>query len=141
MRDGSPEYRAWQQMIVRCTNPNIPKFARYGGRGITVCERWHVFENFLADMGRRPSARHSLDRKDNDGPYSSDNCRWATSREQNRNRSTNRILRLHGVEKPAAAWAEEYSLALMTLISRLHRGWSDERAITTKPFFRGLRRS
>ncbi len=82
------EYRAWQAMKNRCYNPNCEKYARWGGRGITVCERWlHSFANFYADMGQRPSAKHSLDRIDNDGNYEPGNCRWATSVEQNNNQS------------------------------------------------------
>jgi hypothetical protein len=84
----SPEYISWRSMINRCGNPKWHAFDRYGGRGITVCERWRAsFENFVADMGRRPSPRHSLDRwPDRDGNYEPGNCRWATPVEQARNR-------------------------------------------------------
>jgi hypothetical protein len=82
----TPEYRAWAALINRCENPQNPRFKDYGGRGITVCERWRSsYETFLADMGRRPSPRHSLDRIDNNGHYEPANCRWATASEQRRN--------------------------------------------------------
>ncbi|WP_433460733.1 hypothetical protein [Micromonospora sp. CA-248212] len=78
-------YRIWQDMVRRCTYPNHARFADYGGRGITVCERWMTFESFFADMGERPRGR-SLDRQDNDAGYSPENCRWATPQEQRQNR-------------------------------------------------------
>ncbi len=84
-RNRSPEFRAWQNMLKRCSNENHPQFKDWGGRGITVCERWRVFEPFLADMGRRPSALHSIDRIDVDGNYEPSNCRWATKDVQQHN--------------------------------------------------------
>jgi hypothetical protein len=82
----SPEHQAWQNMRARCLRPTHPRYADWGGRGITVCARWQSFENFLADMGRRPSSNHSLDRIDNDGNYEPGNCRWATRSQQQHNR-------------------------------------------------------
>jgi hypothetical protein len=92
----SPTYQSWRNMIQRCTNPGSLRWQRYGGRGVTVCERWRAFENFLADMGERPPnpvgwakrrGLYSLDRIDNDGDYEPGNCRWATLCEQRANRA------------------------------------------------------
>lgn len=86
-RRWTPEYAAWRAMKSRCGNLNVPAYPRYGGRGITICEAWiESFEAFFGDMGERPSPKHSLDRRDNEGNYEPGNCRWATASEQNSNR-------------------------------------------------------
>jgi hypothetical protein len=82
----TPEFQAWMSMHKRCENPRMRNFRHYGARGIRVCERWSSFENFLADVGPRPSPEHSLDRIDNDGNYEPTNCRWATRSQQQKNR-------------------------------------------------------
>lgn len=89
----TPEYRCWSHIKSRCYNPKVERYPHYGGRGITVCQRWlQSFENFLSDMGRRPSKHHSIDRIDNDGNYEPNNCRWATASEQQQNKHRSKPL-------------------------------------------------
>jgi hypothetical protein len=130
-KSGTPEYRAWCGMRERCRNPRLPAYRDYGGRGITVCPRWESFEAFLADMGPRPSPRHTLERINNDGPYAPRNCRWATRGEQCRNYRRNHHIEHQGRDMLLMAWAEEKGLRLHTLIVRLRRGWSVEQALET----------
>lgn len=126
------EYQTWLGMRNRCRNPNHPKYPRYGGRGIAVCERWDDFAVFLADMGSRPSPKHSLDRHpDNNGPYAPDNCRWATRVEQQRNTHTNRRIEIDDVTRTAAEWSEVVGISSSTIASRLHYGWNPADAVMT----------
>ena len=126
------EYKAWAAAKRRCTDSTSPDWSRYGGRGILMCERWlERFEFFLADMGRRPSDRYSLDRGDNEGPYSPENCRWATTSEQATNRRTTAWLTIDGVTRSTTDWANEYGIRRITLHSRLARGWSVRSALET----------
>lgn len=118
-------------MKVRCSNPKSQAYVRYGARGITVCERWHSFENFYADMGERPEGM-TLDREDNNKGYEPGNCRWATRREQTRNRNITISLSFNGRTQPLAAWAEELGLSYYLLLSRYKAGWSIERLLTTQ---------
>jgi hypothetical protein len=128
----TPEFRSWQHLRARCYTPTDAKFASYGARGITVCDRWREsFENFLADMGPKPSPRHSIDRKDNDGPYSPDNCRWATNYEQSLNKRNNRRLTLHGETLTLSEWEQRTGISQDTIGARLRSGWSADRALTT----------
>ncbi len=127
----SLEYPVWVHMKQRCRDKHIPEFPDYGGRGITVCGRWlHSFENFLADMGPRPSLSHSIDRIDNDGPYSPDNCRWATLKEQNRNKRTNHLLEFNGQIRNISEWAEIVQIPAGSIARRIKNGWSVMRALT-----------
>ena len=127
----SPEYQSWGSMLTRCQNARAPDYDRYGGRGIAVCERWLTFDNFLADMGPRPSPKHTLDRINNNGNYEPSNCRWATSKEQARNRRDNRILTLNSTTMCCADWANEIGMSKTILCYRLKHGWSIERSLTT----------
>lgn len=119
------EYRTWAKMIARCTNQNDPKYHRYGGRGITVCERWrHSYDNFLSDLGRAPSKKHSIDRINVNGNYEPGNCRWATAKQQANNTTKNRYISYLGITKSASDWALEVGMKQATIIARLNRGWS-----------------
>jgi len=128
----TPEYCAWANMNARCENTNRHDYKHYGGRGISVSDLWrHDYWRFLADMGRRPSAEHSLDRWPNpNGQYGPGNCRWANKIEQARNTRQTRFLTAFGETRPLREWAELKQINHMTLKSRLSFGWSPERALT-----------
>lgn len=127
---GTAEYRAWGAMLSRCNNPSHTSFRWYGARGIRVCERWLAFDAFLADMGERPSPAHSLDRIDVNGPYSPENCRWATAIEQARNTTANRRIVVRGESKTLVEWCAQFGIRRETFYQRLRRGLSEEEAIT-----------
>jgi hypothetical protein len=130
-RNGSSAtYQTWRNMRSRCENPNVPAYKNYGGRGITVCERWQDFPSFLADMGERPEGM-TIERINNDGNYEPDNCRWATRRQQGRNTRANQLVTLDGETKCLTEWAEERGIKMPTLWARLRLGWTPEEAITT----------
>ena len=122
---GTPTWTSWFNMRKRCRERPL-----YGGRGITVDPRWESFENFLADMGERPEG-HTLDRINNDGPYSPDNCRWAPPVVQSNNRGNNRWITYVGRTQIIAQWAREAGLSRGVLHNRITMyGWSMERALT-----------
>lgn len=124
-------YTSWQHMKRRCCNPTHNAYCRYGGRGIKICERWlNSFENFLEDMGERPSRRHSIDRINNDGDYCPENCRWATYKQQLRNTHRKVVLTVNGRTLCVAEWAEKTGLPYMTIYQRMLRGWDAERILT-----------
>ena len=128
---GTDIYAIWQAMLNRCRNPNVVEYKNYGGRGIKVCKRWLTFENFYRDMWPRPP-RHMLERIDNDGSYSPQNCRWAIRYEQVRNKSNNRWIKFNGQSKILADWAADLGIHPGALIYRLdYKGWSIEKALTT----------
>lgn len=131
-RHNTPEYKSWTAMKQRCRNPNDGGFPRYGGRGIDYCERWESFENFFADMGPRPEGM-TLDRIDNDGPYSPDNCRWATKRTQQANRGCARLITHNGETRTINDWARIKGLLWSTIEQRLAYGWSVAEALERPP--------
>lgn len=122
------EYIAWQSMKQRCYYTKHVAYKRYGGRGIRVCSRWLVYENFLADMGRRPKGK-TIDRIDNDGNYEPKNVRWASMREQNLNKSDATKITVDGVTKSVTEWAEHVGLQRKTIYQRLRKGWAHDKAV------------
>jgi len=123
-------YRSWLHMKDRCLNPRSNSFAYYGGRGITVCDRWRdSFEAFYADMGD-PLPGLSLDRIDNDGDYSPENCRWATLRQQANNTRANRTITFNGKTRTLIQWARITGIDRGIIADRRNRGWPIERALT-----------
>jgi hypothetical protein len=132
-RSHTTEHHSWLAMRQRCLNPRNPRYARYGGRGITICARWHDFTLFLVDMGPCPSPKHTLDRRDNDGPYDLENCRWATQLEQARNRGGRRPtcrLTYRGEVLTIVEWAERTDLSTNQIRNRLRKGWSTSRTLS-----------
>lgn len=126
-------YHIWEGMKERCLNPKANNFYLYGGRGISVCESWiksfSEFEKWALDSGYKEGL--TLDRKDSNGDYCPDNCRWATHKEQARNRRSNLNITYKGETLCVAEWADRYGLPYYTLLSRIHYGWDFERALTT----------
>ena len=129
----TPLYRIWGLVKNRCHNPNATEYERYGGRGIKMCDRWYnSFAAFAEDMGTRPSPDHSLDRIDNDGPYSPENCRWATASQQARNRSNTLRIDHDGESLTLAEWSERTGIKRSTLSMRYYSyQWSVEQMLTT----------
>ena len=126
----SRAYETWQGMRKRCYNKARPDYRHYGGRGIAVCERWSLFENFLIDMGNPPEGM-TLDRINNDGNYSPDNCRWATRRQQSRNTRSVRMLEFRGKTQCVRDWERELGFRPASITMRLKRGWPIDKALST----------
>lgn len=125
----TPTYHSWAGMKARCLNPLHRAYRDYGGRGITVCDRWLSFDNFLADMGEKPTGL-SIDRIDLNGSYFPGNCRWATTSQQSRNKRNNRIITSEGESRTIAEWSELLSIHPATISDRLQQGRSDAEAIS-----------
>lgn len=119
----------WRQMRDRCKNPNNPSFHNYGGRGISVCERWESFENFVADMGDRPEG-FEIDREDNNGNYEPGNCHWISKQRNLNNKRSSRILELNGVTHTIAEWSKITGFSWLAIRQRLRYGWTVERTLT-----------
>jgi hypothetical protein len=129
----TPEFAIWNMMIQRCSNPKNIGYKWYGARGIMVCERWRKFAAFYSDVGPRPSPTHTLDRINNDGNYEPGNVRWATQKEQSRNRRSTRFISAFGKTLPLIEWAELTGTSYRSLSWRLKRGMPPEKALTMTP--------
>lgn len=127
----SSTYISWAHAKGRCTNLNDPRYADYGGRGIVICNEWLTFKGFLNDMGNKPY-KMTLERVDNSKGYYKANCIWATVKDQANNRRSNVNLTHNGVTRTLQQWSEYLGLNNRTLATRLRRGWSIKRALTTR---------
>ena len=128
----SREYAAWANIKNRCYSPKNKHYKDYGSRGIEMCKRWKdSVDNFIEDMGQRPSSCHSIERINNDGNYEPGNCKWATKREQANNTRNNRILTHNGKSMSISQWARELGIGIPTLNGRLQRDWSTKKALET----------
>jgi hypothetical protein len=133
----TPENKIWKEIRARCYRTSSKHYKYYGGRGIKVCEQWKMsFKSFLDDMGFRPSAKHSINRKDNDGDYEPGNCEWATALEQSRNKRTNRIVIIDGEPMCMMEVSLRYGVPYDRLKGRLNAGWSPEKAVSEKKYCR-----
>jgi hypothetical protein len=126
----SIEYQAWISMMARCTNPEHKDYAKYGGRGITVCDEWRAFAQFAADMGQRSSRAYSIERKDNDLGYGPDNCRWATRKEQARNRASTIWVAVDGKQVTLTEACSLIGVPYDRVRGRLRLGWNMDDALT-----------
>lgn len=127
----SHTYTTWRNMKDRCYNMNSINYSYYGGRGITVCEYWHKFENFLEDMGVKPIGM-TIERINNNKGYCKENCRYATPKEQGSNKRNNVFLTFNGKTQTVAQWTEETGIKRDTISDRLERGWPIEVALTKR---------
>lgn len=128
----TPEYKIWCGIVKRCTNPNAKSYSSYCNLG--MCDEWKVFTNFLADMGQRPSPKHSIDRIDNTKGYTPENCRWATAKQQVRNRSVSFWITAYGKTMLAVDWQTVYGVPAKTIKKRIQMlKWSAEKAVSVPP--------
>jgi hypothetical protein len=129
----TPEYNSWRGMLERCRNTKHAAYKNYGQRGISVCEQWHNFEIFLHDMGLKPSPKHTLERNDNNGNYTPENCVWALREKQANNRRGNHLISYDNRTQSLASWAREYNLNYNKVRQRLTAGYTFEEAIQPHP--------
>lgn len=129
----TPEYTAWRQMKQRCYNIKDKAYKYYGARGISVCEKWkNDFKEFCKDMGLKPNPEYQIERIDNNGNYEPSNCKWATRKEECRNRRSNVILEFNNQKKTLVEWSEIYNISYLVLYKRIFESkWSVEKALTT----------
>lgn len=123
---------AHAHMLHRCYNPNDNSYHRYGGRGIRVCSRWMKFDNFKQDIGERPGKNYQLDRIDNDGDYTPENCRWATRKQQARNRSSNRVFDFNGKKMCVPEISEVTGVEISLIRDRIYKGKDIHEAASDK---------
>lgn len=129
-KSGTPTYYSWKNMLKRCLEPHNKHYEYYGGRGITVCDEWLSYDKFFADMGEKPDGR-TLERIDNNGNYTPQNCRWATREEQDSNKRTNRHITYRGKTQTMEQWARELRIHPATLSNRINaRGMRPEIALS-----------
>lgn len=128
----TPPHNSWNGMLQRCENPNDPRYRDYGGRGVAVCSEWHDFQGFWNDMADSYSEGLTIDRIDVNGNYCKENCKWSTQKEQANNRRNNHLLSFDGTTQTISQWADALGIKYDTLFTRIKRGWSAERALTTE---------
>jgi len=128
------EYGSWDQLRSRCLSTKNSNYSNYGGRGISICERWDDFSNFLEDMGLKPSPEYTLDRIDNNGNYEPGNCRWATKIENANNKRNNRVIRIGSHIKNFIEWCRFYKISRSTVKTRLKAGWPEKEAFQNKRY-------
>lgn len=135
MLENRLEMNSYRGMLMRCYKPNYRAYHRYGGRGIKVCDRWlgdDGFSNFLADMGKKPNRKYSIDRKDNNGDYEPSNCRWATQSQQMSNKSSNVVIKVFGEANNVSYFCRKYNITRNTYENRKRLGWDAEKIFTVK---------
>lgn len=127
----TPEYGAWKAMLHRCQSPKDARYKDYGGRGISVCDRWQNVDSFISDMGSRPSPKHTLDRIDNDGDYCPENCRWVVRSVQDNNKRNNRYLVHSGLTLTISEWSRRTGICVSLIRQRLRKGRTTAEALET----------